>query len=194
MPAPATSRPVRRRPDLTRHPRAVIGLTFFTLYALYAVSRYRQFLTSGYDLGIFDQAVMQYAHFRPPYVALKGRTTTCSATTSTRSWSPSRRCTGSGTTRAPCSSPKPRSSPPPWCSSTPSSNATWAAAPPPSPPSATAWRGRSGPDRLRLPRGRVLRAPARRHHRRPRPPPRRAIAPGQRRAPARTRRHGTSSS
>ncbi|WP_068400079.1 DUF2079 domain-containing protein [Kribbia dieselivorans] len=72
MSAPATRRPTLRRPDLKRHPRAVIGLTFFALYALYAVSRYRQFLTSGYDLGIFDQAVMHYAHFRPPYVALKG--------------------------------------------------------------------------------------------------------------------------
>lgn len=42
------------------------------LYAVYALSRYPQFLTAGYDLGIFDQAVRQYSRFHAPYVALKG--------------------------------------------------------------------------------------------------------------------------
>ena len=42
------------------------------LYIVYALSRFRQFLTAGYDLGIFDQAVRHYASFQAPWTPLKG--------------------------------------------------------------------------------------------------------------------------
>lgn len=47
-------------------------LAVFCLYAGYSLTRYPQFLTAGYDLGIFDQAVRRYSHFESPLVALKG--------------------------------------------------------------------------------------------------------------------------
>ncbi|SER90298.1 Uncharacterized membrane protein [Propionibacterium cyclohexanicum] len=50
----------------------LLTLGAFLLYAVYSLSRFPQFLPAGYDLGIFDQAVRQYSHFQPPYVALKG--------------------------------------------------------------------------------------------------------------------------
>jgi len=42
------------------------------LYSVYGISRVNTYLTSGYDLGIFDQAVRHYAHFQAPIVTLKG--------------------------------------------------------------------------------------------------------------------------
>ena len=47
-------------------------LAVFALYTLYSLTRYPQFLTAGYDLGIFDQAVRRYSRFESPLVALKG--------------------------------------------------------------------------------------------------------------------------
>lgn len=44
----------------------------FLVYSAYALSRHRQFLTAGYDLGIFDQAVRAYSRFEAPIVTLKG--------------------------------------------------------------------------------------------------------------------------
>lgn len=44
----------------------------FTAYSGYAVTRHATYLTAGYDLGIFDQAVRNYARFRTPEVPLKG--------------------------------------------------------------------------------------------------------------------------
>ncbi len=44
----------------------------FVLYAAYSLSRPAQFLTAGYDLGIFDQALRAYARFQAPLVPLKG--------------------------------------------------------------------------------------------------------------------------
>lgn len=49
-----------------------MALAFFVIYATYALSRWSQYLTAGYDLGIFDQAVHHYAHFQAPMVPLKG--------------------------------------------------------------------------------------------------------------------------
>jgi uncharacterized membrane protein len=40
--------------------------------ALYALTRHAQYLTAGYDLGIFDQAVRAYSRFQAPIVTLKG--------------------------------------------------------------------------------------------------------------------------
>ncbi len=45
---------------------------FFVLYSIYAVSRHLTYLTSGYDLGIFDQAVQRYSQLEAPIVPLKG--------------------------------------------------------------------------------------------------------------------------
>jgi uncharacterized membrane protein len=53
-------------------PVTVMTVGFFALYADYAVSRQATYLTAGYDLGIFDQAVRSYARFRSPLVPLKG--------------------------------------------------------------------------------------------------------------------------
>lgn len=62
------------RPRRVRRPPAIAWFTLgaFVVYSVYALTRYRQFLAAGYDLGIFDQAVRRYAHFQTPLVALKG--------------------------------------------------------------------------------------------------------------------------
>jgi uncharacterized membrane protein len=44
----------------------------FVVYSGYALTRQATYLTAGYDLGIFDQAVRNYARFRAPEVPLKG--------------------------------------------------------------------------------------------------------------------------
>jgi uncharacterized membrane protein len=51
---------------------AALSVVVFAFYCTYAVSRQATMLTSGYDLGIFDQTVRQYARFHAPLVALKG--------------------------------------------------------------------------------------------------------------------------
>lgn len=50
---------------------AVAGV-FFALYATLSVRDQQLQLTSGFDLGIFDEAVRAYAHGHLPFVALKG--------------------------------------------------------------------------------------------------------------------------
>lgn len=49
-----------------------LAAAFFSVYASYSFSRYTQYLTAGYDLGIFDQAIRHYAKFGVPFVPLKG--------------------------------------------------------------------------------------------------------------------------
>jgi uncharacterized membrane protein len=51
---------------------AILTAAFFAFYAVYALSRYKTYLTAGFDLGIFDQEVRAYAHFQAPIVTLKG--------------------------------------------------------------------------------------------------------------------------
>jgi uncharacterized membrane protein len=55
--------------------RGILALTvvLLALYLVDSLTRYRSYLTDGYDLGIFDQAVRAYAHFQSPIVALKGQ-------------------------------------------------------------------------------------------------------------------------
>ncbi|MGX7680968.1 DUF2079 domain-containing protein [Jatrophihabitans sp. DSM 45814] len=60
------------RYHLQRWPLWLLCISAFVVYSLTALLRNRQFGTAGYDLGIFDQAVRNYAHFRAPIVALKG--------------------------------------------------------------------------------------------------------------------------
>ncbi|GAA1399046.1 DUF2079 domain-containing protein [Luteococcus peritonei] len=69
------SHPAPRRAGgrLSRIPAvAWFSLAVFGLYAFYSLTRYPQFLSAGYDLGIFDQAVRRYSHFESPLVPLKG--------------------------------------------------------------------------------------------------------------------------
>jgi uncharacterized membrane protein len=49
-----------------------IAFVFFVLYATLSVSRHLQVRTTGYDLGIFEQAVRGYAHLGAPVADLKG--------------------------------------------------------------------------------------------------------------------------
>jgi uncharacterized membrane protein len=44
----------------------------FAIYSVFSIERHNQFGTAGYDLGIFDQAVRAYSHFKAPIVPLKG--------------------------------------------------------------------------------------------------------------------------
>ncbi|MDY6054393.1 DUF2079 domain-containing protein [Micrococcus sp.] len=62
------------RPPLRRE---VAGLTllmvgFTVLASVHAALLYTSYRVKGYDLGIFDQAVRQYALFNPPIVSVKG--------------------------------------------------------------------------------------------------------------------------
>ncbi len=48
-------------------------LILFVLYATLSIIRHNHFESGGFDLGIFDQAVWQYAHFQTPYNTIKER-------------------------------------------------------------------------------------------------------------------------
>ena len=61
------------RTRLAAHwPVVLLTALLFGIYTVYALLRQATYLTAGYDLGIFDQAVRNYAHFRGPEVPLKG--------------------------------------------------------------------------------------------------------------------------
>ena len=45
---------------------------FFVLYAAMSIRRHERIITAGYDLGIFEEAIRNYAHLHAPVVALKG--------------------------------------------------------------------------------------------------------------------------
>ena len=49
-----------------------LAAVLFALYAALAVRDQQEMTTTGYDLGIFDQAVRAYAHGHLPYSTLKG--------------------------------------------------------------------------------------------------------------------------
>ncbi|GAA1810529.1 DUF2079 domain-containing protein [Nesterenkonia flava] len=51
---------------------AAVMATAGLLYLAHSLLRFRNFEALGYDLGIFDQAVRQYARFNAPYVPIKG--------------------------------------------------------------------------------------------------------------------------
>jgi uncharacterized membrane protein len=60
--------------SLVRHRRiSVITVAALALYLLISLTRHRSYLTDGYDLGIFDQVVRAYAHFKAPISPLKGQ-------------------------------------------------------------------------------------------------------------------------
>ncbi|MGQ4365446.1 DUF2079 domain-containing protein [Streptomyces sp. SAS_272] len=49
-----------------------LASVFFALYATLSIRLHQRMLTTGYDLGIFEQAVRSYAHGRLPVAELKG--------------------------------------------------------------------------------------------------------------------------
>ncbi|GAA4365356.1 DUF2079 domain-containing protein [Paeniglutamicibacter cryotolerans] len=62
-------------PGMTRAHKihlALIMLGAGLLYLAHSLLRFRNFEAKGYDLGIFDQAVRQYALFKAPIVPIKG--------------------------------------------------------------------------------------------------------------------------
>ncbi|MCX4749361.1 DUF2079 domain-containing protein [Kitasatospora sp. NBC_01287] len=62
-------------PSANHGPRALpyaLAASFFVLYAAVAVRRHQRGLSGGYDLGIFEQAIRNYAHFHAPVADLKG--------------------------------------------------------------------------------------------------------------------------
>ncbi|WP_280690215.1 DUF2079 domain-containing protein [Kitasatospora sp. GAS204B] len=78
-PTVAAVRPQRRpadcAPPARPGPRALpygLAALFFLLYAIVAVRRHQRVLSGGYDLGIFEQAIRNYAHFHAPVADLKG--------------------------------------------------------------------------------------------------------------------------
>jgi uncharacterized membrane protein len=50
----------------------VLAGVFFAAYCAVSVRRHQRFQSTGYDLGIFDQAIRAYAHGRLPVTPLKG--------------------------------------------------------------------------------------------------------------------------
>lgn len=61
------------RSRLAEHwPVSLLAALLFVIYSTYALLRQATYLTAGYDLGIFDQAMRNYARFRTPEVPLKG--------------------------------------------------------------------------------------------------------------------------
>ncbi|GAB3983471.1 DUF2079 domain-containing protein [Actinoallomurus acanthiterrae] len=50
----------------------LLACLLFAAYSALSVNRHRQMRSTGYDLGIFEQAVRSYAHLRPPIADLKG--------------------------------------------------------------------------------------------------------------------------
>lgn len=52
--------------------RLLIAVASYLVYVVYALTRWRQHRVAGFDLGIFDQVVRNYAHLEAPIVSLKG--------------------------------------------------------------------------------------------------------------------------
>ncbi|MEU7906917.1 DUF2079 domain-containing protein [Actinoplanes sp. NPDC049118] len=71
-PTPTVARPrAEGRRPVTVWPHLIAALCF-AAYVAFALRQHRSVRTTGYDLGIFEQAVRAYAHGRPPLVELKG--------------------------------------------------------------------------------------------------------------------------
>ena len=72
-PAPSSvPAPARRAALRGVLPITVVTLACLTFYLWHAFADQARYLTTGYDLGIFDQAVRAYSHFQAPMVPLKG--------------------------------------------------------------------------------------------------------------------------
>ncbi|MEU2236836.1 DUF2079 domain-containing protein [Streptomyces vietnamensis] len=66
--------PVVRRAADSRTVPALLSLSFFLLYAAFALREHARFRTTGYDLGIFGQAVRAYAEGRAPASEIRAAT------------------------------------------------------------------------------------------------------------------------
>ncbi len=74
-PPAAPDAPENALPPIGRRHRlqlAAVMAAATVLYVAHSLLRYRNFESKGYDLGIFDQAVRQYALFKAPIVPVKG--------------------------------------------------------------------------------------------------------------------------
>jgi uncharacterized membrane protein len=60
------------RPRLIRWAPSLLAVVLFGVYTLYALLRHGRLASAGYDLGIFAQAVREYAHLNAPMVPIKG--------------------------------------------------------------------------------------------------------------------------
>ncbi len=56
----------------TRGPIGLVTVAALSWYLWHALAEHFAYLTTGYDLGIFDQAMRAYSHFKAPMVPLKG--------------------------------------------------------------------------------------------------------------------------
>ena len=72
IPTPVTPLPADRHPRRARRDPWALAAALFVAYAVVSLGRYRHMATRSWDLGIFEQAVRGYAHFRAPVVDLKG--------------------------------------------------------------------------------------------------------------------------
>lgn len=69
---PDRSEPLPDRPATTgRFAPSIVAVALFVAYAALSVSRHVGLKTTGYDLGIFEQAVRSYAELRAPVAELK---------------------------------------------------------------------------------------------------------------------------
>ncbi|GAA1496190.1 DUF2079 domain-containing protein [Paeniglutamicibacter kerguelensis] len=67
--------PTKTPAKMTRPQKLHLGLAMAlagVLYVAHAFLKFKNYESRGYDLGIFDQAVRQYALFKPPIVPIKG--------------------------------------------------------------------------------------------------------------------------
>jgi uncharacterized membrane protein len=71
-PAPALSRRFTVRSWRGYAGIGTVTVGSLAFYLFHAFADQARYLTTGYDLGIFDQAVRAYAHFRAPLIPLKG--------------------------------------------------------------------------------------------------------------------------
>ncbi|MFE7548677.1 DUF2079 domain-containing protein [Streptomyces gardneri] len=69
-PARRTSRPAA----LPRTVPALLAAAFFAVFAVFALREHARFRTTGYDLGIFGQAVRSYAEGRAPVSGIRAAT------------------------------------------------------------------------------------------------------------------------
>ncbi|MFI6443751.1 DUF2079 domain-containing protein [Kitasatospora sp. NPDC050543] len=73
--SPGSAEPTAARQNAGRRIRLLppgLALATFLIYAVFSLRRHDLVLTTGYDLGIFEQAVRGYAEGHAPLVALKG--------------------------------------------------------------------------------------------------------------------------
>ncbi len=68
----SASAQVSSRSQTVRTLPYLLAVVFSVAYAIVSINRHRQLRTGAYDLGIFEQAIKSYAHFRAPVSEIKG--------------------------------------------------------------------------------------------------------------------------